>query len=227
MKKTVLLLLLILVMTVTGYGQQVPNAVDAMGHKQGPWKTEYPARYGDGAHIDSGAYKDGLKDGRWIVTNRIGDTIAIENYTLGLKDSINLYFTPAGKVRQESWYVRRPGNAYDTVRVFALDQSGDMEKKQVKNTAYNYKNGTWVYWDPNKGTVLYREIYDMGELKETRMDVSAAPSNQRRSQQQMAKDSTTYVNSENKILKKPKEVLEYEKKNKDKEHKERTGETGL
>jgi hypothetical protein len=78
----------------------------------------------------------------------------------------------------------------------------------VKAEQYSVKNGDWTYYDPATGRILKIEKYDRGHL------LQGPKSNEVVSEEPMKKI-------------KPKEVLEYEKKNSGKKRiKVRDGQTG-
>lgn len=201
---------------------QSQNMTDAEGRKQGFWHLNMPAKYGEPGYQESGIFQNNQKEGRWILMNTMGDTLGIEHYKHGLKDGHCIYFSLAGLIREESWAVLEPHHQYDTIKVYGQSEADGIKKKQVQNESISVKNGTWKYWDPEKVVLLKQEEYQMGQLIS---DDGTAKSDTSLPPDPSAKTSTA-TPTKSKTVKKPKEVLQYEKDNSDKKKiKVRTGAT--
>lgn len=193
------------------------NRVDVNDLKQGRWVIHVDPLRGEPGYEEEGVYKDSKKEGVWRSYSLVGDLISIENYKWGYKNGKCSYFNLNGLVREESWKAVDPKNPYDTVDVPDLTTDA-VYKRVIKVEGYTVKHGTWNYYDPQTGALIKSEEYVLDRLVEPKKKTSLAVS-----------DSTTAKNdtlSTSKV--KPKEVLEYEKKNsKKKKIHVRDGETGV
>jgi len=204
------------------------NRVDARGMKQGPWVSRVESLRGERGFEEEGNYVNDAKEGVWRRFSLEGDLIAVENYRFGYKHGRNVYFNYMGElVREESWRAIDPKSPYDTVNVYDVnDPSKVVRTEVIKVEPNSYKHGTWKYFDPQMGTLekseewvmdkpkvqaLPQEDDDLKPIDVTGGDTAAA----------------TEKKDEKKTTTKPKEVLEFEKKNAGKKKiKVRTGATG-
>lgn len=203
------------------------DRVDMKGRKQGPWIIKVPELRGERGYEEEGVFVDDNKEGVWKKFAENGVKIAEENYRWGKLNGKQYYFTYNGGLqREESWRAMDPKVAFDTVDVYDInDPSKVKERVVVKNDGYSMKHGKWVYYDPAEGTVVNTENYWMNKLR-TDMDEFVADDDIKplslASGGKIVKTDTT---SKEKL--KPKEVMEYEKKNAGKKKvKTRDGETG-
>ena len=194
------------------------NRVDANGFKQGRWVSHIDALRGEPGYEEEGIYKDGKKEGTWRAYNLQGDLTAIENYKWGYKNGQCEYFNLFGRVREESWKAIDPKNPYDTIDVPDLN-SDAVYKRVIKVDAFTVKHGTWNYYDPQTGALVKSEEYILDQLQDPSKKKTA-----------LAKTDSTGLKKDSSITSKakPKEVLEYEKKNSNKKKiKVRDGATGV
>lgn len=201
------------------------NRVDMQGRKQGPWVVTVPELRGERGYEEDGYFKDDKKEGRWVRYTEQGDKLAIENYRWGQKDGRCEYYNNVEDlIRVESWRAIDPKNPYDTVPVVdPKDPTRILRYEVVKVESPSVKHGFWKYYDPSTGRVEKTEQWILDKLKtkdddEAATDVAAA-------------DGTTAATAkkadEKKQVAKPKEVLEFEKKNSGKKKiKVRDGGTG-
>ena len=184
------------------------NAIDKKGMKQGKWVVHKDPLRGEPGYEEEGEFADDKKENVWRKYTLQGDIIAIENYRYGGKDGTSQYFSPLGDLlREENWRGYNPYAPYDTIPVYGQGNNEIISFKIVKAEQYSVKNGDWTYYDPSTGRILKVEKYDRGRLME-------------------APKPTEIVIDEPK-KEKPKEVLEYEKKNSGKKKvKVRDGATG-
>ncbi len=201
------------------------NRVDLKGKKQGPWSVHVESLRGERGYEEEGFYENDLKSGTWKKYSLEGVKIAEENYSWGKLHGKSQYFTyNGGLLREESWRMTDPANAFDTVSVYDLkDPTKEINRLIVKNDGYAVKHGRWVYYDPREGTVEATEFYVMNKLQTDDglmgddqdlrpIDISS----------NKAKSDTT-----KKTLVKPQAILDYEKKNSGKKKvKVRDGNTG-
>lgn len=174
------------------------NKIDVAGMRQGKWVERFETLRGEPGFEEEGIYADGRKEGAWRKYTLMGDLIAIENYRWGNKDGISRYFNGLGELlREESWRAINPEKLYDTLDVENVDNPGNYRTVIVKNEGAGVKHGTWKFYDPARGTIIRTENYVVGKL-ETGKDPVAA---------------VVDTAPENKTKTKPKEVLEFEKKN--------------
>ncbi|MBY0537407.1 MAG: hypothetical protein K2P88_16255 [Chitinophagaceae bacterium] len=208
----------LLLISVSGFGQwkdftinssgDTMNRVDMQGRKQGPWIHRYETVRGEPGYEEEGYYKNDKKEGEWKLFSLMGDLVGIENYRWGMKDGVCRYFSSMGDLRlEQSWIAINPEKQYDTIMVEDLDKLDSYRKVVVKNEGASLKHGIWRYYNSDGG-LIRSEKYEFGKL-ETPQTAPAAPP--------AAKKETV----------KPKEVLEFEKKNEGKKKiKVRDGGTG-
>lgn len=170
------------------------NAIDNNGMRQGKWVVHVDPLRGEPGYEEEGEFVNDKREGVWRKYTLQSDIIAIENYRFGGKDGKSQYFSPLGDlIREEGWRAYNPDEPYDTIPVYGPGNNEIISFKIVKAEQYSVKDGDWTYYDPTTGRVLKIEKYDRGHLSpgsktsETAIDI---PKNQ-----------------------KPKEVIEYEKKN--------------
>jgi hypothetical protein len=195
------------------------NRVDANNLKQGKWVTHVESLRGEPGYDEEGVYVDGKKEGLWRHYSLMGDLLAAENYKWGVKNGICRYYTLYGIEREESWKATDPENPYDTVEVPDL-HTDKVYLKVIKVDASTVKYGTWNYYDPQSGLIVKSEEYVLDKLVDPFKKKSAV-TNINDSSLVNGKDTARLAKS------KPKEVLEYEKKNAKKKIKVRDGATGV
>ena len=207
------------------------NRIDLKGLKQGPWVIHVDALRGEDGYDEQGIFVDDKREGVWKHFTLEGDLIAVENYYLGMKTGKCKYFLHTGELlREESWRAIDPKNPYDTINVTDVnDPSKIVERKVIKIEPTSYKHGTWTYYNTNTGEIESTEEWVMNKRKE---DV-ATNNNDELAPIDVTKTGTAKTNNgtaqtdEKKQVAKPKEVLEFEKKNSGKKKiKVRDGSTG-
>jgi len=192
------------------------NRVDNDGLKQGKWVMHAPPLRGEPGYDEEGIYKNGKKEGTWRKYSEMGDLLAIENYMWGFKNGTCSYYNLYGLEHEESWKAIDPKNPYDTIDVPDL-HSDTVYQRIVKVEASTVRHGTWRYYNPQTGMITKTEDYILDQLVDPRKKFSLAIDST-----SMAKVDTTSSKQ------KPKEVLEYEKKNSNKKKiKVRDGATGV
>lgn len=175
------------------------NRVDKAGKKQGKWINRFESVRGEPGYEEEGEYKDDRKEGAWRKYNLMGDLFAIENYRWGFKDGESKYFNISGNLtREESWRAFNPDKLYDTLDVEDPDHPGTYQEVVVKNEGSSVKHGTWRYYDSD-GFITKTEFWRLGQA-----DKSLDPPT-------LAKDTLSRTANRKDV--KPKEVLEFEKKN--------------
>lgn len=186
------------------------NAITKDGIKTGKWVTHVPELRGNPGHEEEGVYVKGEKDGYWRSYSLQGDLIAVENYKLGGKDGVQLYYTYLGDLeREESWRGYNPDAPYDTVAIYGTESNEIIDYKIVKAEPYSVKDGEWKYYEPGTGRLFRTEKWDRNNLvKPDAKNVSAAYAKPKK-------------------VEKTAEMLEWEKKNRGKKGAIRDGRTGL
>jgi len=198
------------------------NRVDQNNLNQGPWVTRVETLRGEPGYEEEGIYKDGKKEGTWRTYNLMGDLLAIENYKWGYKNGNCSYYNLYGIVREESWKATDPKNPYDTVDVHDLNTDA-IYKRVVKVEGFTAKHGTWNYYDPQTGAIVKTEEYVLDQLVDPKKKNALAANGKIISDSTSEKKDTTLTSKA-----KPKEVLDYEKKNsKKKKIKVRDGTTAV
>ena len=189
------------------------NCTEATGVKRGKWKIEMPPIRGERGYIEEGVFLNDKKEGTWRRFNLLGDPIAIENYKWGLKNGVSTYLTIQGVEREESWKAIDPSKPYDTIDVQDINNPNVYEKVIVKTTGASLKHGTWKIFDPYTGQKLRTEhwildvLQDPNAKKEDSSEISIGSP--------ITKNPTSKSDTATKKTI-PKEVLEFQKKNKGK-----------
>lgn len=173
------------------------NGIDKKNMKQGKWIIKVAELRGEPGYEEEGVFKNDKKDGVWRRYNINGDLIARENFKYGGKDGVQHYFTMMGDLgREESWRAYNPDAPFDTIPIYGTGSNEIIAYKVVKAEQYSVKHGTWKFYDPTTGRITKSETYDRGFLpKEIEAKAAAVAAN----------DKAKKV--------KPKEVIEFEKKN--------------
>ncbi len=231
-----LIVLLFLFISVSGMAQwkdykigvkgDTLNRVDMQGRKQGPWVIHVDDLRGERGYEEEGVFENDYKEGTWKKFSLEGVKIAEENYRWGKLNGKQYYFTYNGGLqREESWRAMDPAVAFDTVAVYDIkDPSKVIDWVVVKNDGVALKHGKWTYYDPREGTVEATENYIMNKLQ-TNDGSMVADDDIRPIAISTGKQKTD--TSAKKSIVKPKEVMDYEKKNSGKKKvKTRDGETG-
>lgn len=198
------------------------NRVDAKGLKQGPWTVKQPELRGEPGYEEEGFFKDGKKEGRWVRYSLQGDKLAIENYRWGQKDGQCQYFNEGEDlVRVENWLAADPKNPYELIPVTdPKDPSKILRYEQIKIEEPSVKHGVWRYYDPATGRVEKTEKWVLNRIKtKDDEDTELAPIDPATGKAAKKEEPKTKA--------KPKEVMEFEKKNAGKKKiKVRDGSTG-
>ncbi len=201
---------LLLFFSVSGYSQwkdyiigvkgDTLNRVDKKDQKQGPWVIRYNEVRGEPGFEEEGDFIDNRKEGSWRKYTLMGDLFASENFRWGFKDGTNRYFNLNGDlVKEENWRALNPDKEYDTLDVEDVTNPGNYTTVIVKNEGASLKHGTWKYFDSNSGFATKTEFWQMGKLDESDGIIKAKP--------KPITDSSTIKKP------KPKEVMDFEKKN--------------
>jgi hypothetical protein len=220
---------------VLGKKHDTLNRVDMKGMKQGRWVEHFEPIRGEDGYDEQGFYWNDKRDGQWKRFSNEGDLLAVENYYLGMKSGKCTYYLYTGELlREESWRAIDPKSPYDTIDIVDVnDPSKVLRKEIVKVEPNSYKHGTWTYYN-NDGSIQSTEQYVMNKRKE---DVAVAATG---TEDDLApidvtkggntKSKTTSESGDTAAKKqaaKPKEVVEFEKKNSGKKKiKVRDGSTG-
>ncbi|HVM90240.1 MAG TPA: hypothetical protein VMT76_18770 [Puia sp.] len=176
------------------------NCIDHKNLKQGKWVVHHDELRGEPGFEEEGLFKDDRKEGAWRLYTLTGDLIGIEQYRWGNKDGINRYFSKTGElVREESWKALNPDKQYDTLEVEDIDHLDHYKTVVVKNEGVGLKHGEWKYYDPSTGMIYKTETYTLGKLETPKVS-----------------EKTVALSDSTKTPAKPKEVRDFEKKNKGK-----------
>ncbi len=197
--------LLIISFALNGFGQykdykiapngDTLNRVDMKGMKQGPWVIRYEKLRGEPGFEEEGRFVNDRKEGEWRLFSLMGDQIGTENYRWGLKDGVSRYYNTDGNLRlEQSWKALNPDKLYDTLQVEEVDKLDSYKTVIVKNEGASLKHGSWRYYDGESGRLLRSEQYELGRLLTEPAPAEPEP-------------------TAKKEVPKPKEVVEFEKKN--------------
>jgi hypothetical protein len=210
------------------------NRVDMKGMKQGPWVAHVDPLRGEDGYDEQGYYKDDKKEGIWKRFSPEGDLLAVEGYYFGMKTGKCKYYLYTGELqREESWRAIDPKNPYDTIDIIDVnDPSKILRKEIVKIEPMSYKNGTWTYYNTENGTIASTEEWVMNKRKEdivvnnNNNNDDLAPIDVTKGSGNKSKTNTAQTDDKKQVAK-PKEVMEFEKKNTGKKKiKVRDGSTG-
>ena len=209
---------------IVGVNGDKLNCVDFNGKKQGRWVIKVESVRGERGYEEEGEFVDNMKQGIWRMFSLEGDLMAIENYRWGQKDGKNVYFNHLGQLlREESWRAIDPKNPYDTVSVYDVnDPTKIIGQQVVKLETLTVKHGVWKFYDPYKNMLESTETWYMDRPgKKDGDDLLPIEVSD------TSDDALADSDKEKKKVPKPKEVVEFEKKNAGKKKiKVRTGQTG-
>jgi antitoxin component YwqK of YwqJK toxin-antitoxin module len=179
------------------------NGVDKEGKKQGKWVIRHDEVRGEPGFEEEGSYMDDRKEGVWRKFTLMGDQFAVENYRWGFKNGPCTYFNMNGEMlKEESWRAFNPDKVYDTIDVEDVTNPDHFTKVIVKNEGSSLKHGSWKYYDPAAGFVTKTEFWVLGKLQQEEDPLGGK-----------SKKSSTDSSATVKVKAKPKEVLDFEKKN--------------
>jgi hypothetical protein len=220
---------------VLGKKHDTLNRVDMKDLKQGPWVVHVDPLRGEDGYDEQGYYKNDLREGQWKRFSNEGDLLAIENYYFGMKTGRCKYYLYTGElVREESWRAIDPKSPYDTIDIVDVnDPSKILRKEIVKVEPNSYKHGTWTYYNTENGTIASTEEWVMNKRKEDVVvtnngsEDDLAPIDVTKGSSNTSKTNTAAAQTGETKTAKPKEVVEFEKKNSGKKKiKVRDGSTG-
>jgi hypothetical protein len=169
-----------------------------------------PDLRGERGYEEEGVFENDIKEGTWKKFSLDGIKIAEENYRWGKLNGKQYYFTyNGGLLREESWRAMDPKIAFDTVDIYDLhDPTKIKEHAIIKNEGYSMKHGKWTYYDPVEGTVTNTENYWMNKLR-TDMDDFVSDDDMK----PLSVGKVVKTDTASKKPAKPKEVMDFEKKN--------------
>jgi antitoxin component YwqK of YwqJK toxin-antitoxin module len=170
--------------------------------KEGRWIVRVDELRGELGYEEEGLYVGDKKEGLWKKFSLAsGEKISEEYFRWGSKDGPCKYYSEDGErlLRVESWFAIDPERKGDTLLVSdPKDPSGrTMKKMIVPVDGVSLRNGDWFYYDRETGKAVKHLIYKMDELQ-------APPIS--------ARESGNEYRDENGNIKKPKEVIQFEKK---------------
>lgn len=208
--------------TISAKGDTL-NCTDVRGRKQGKWVVQVPPLRGEPGYEEEGIFVNDKKEGVWRRYNMQGDLLAIENYRWGYKDGKQMYFNMWGDLlREESWKAANPEKPTEVVEVYDVNDPSKVYLVDVKMEGNTMKHGIWRYYEPGSSRVVKKENYILDKL-----DDGSGTANGIIKNTSAETGAAVQAASEKKEKPKPKEVLEYEKKNEGKKKiKVRTGQTG-
>ncbi|MEI6086613.1 MAG: hypothetical protein WCR66_03415 [Bacteroidota bacterium] len=190
------------------------NCTDVSGIKRGTWVVHVNPLRGAPGYEEEGNFVNDKKEGPWRTFNLMGDLLAIENFRWGNKNGKCQYFNLMGLEHEESWMALNPLKPIDTIDVQDPKylEGHKVDRVIIVNDGHSLKHGTWKYYNPGYGNLIKVENYLLDELQtEDRQmnDILTVFD---------GVDSTkeTKLKPVEKPKAKPKEVEDFEKKNKNK-----------
>jgi len=199
------------------------------GKKQGPWVMHYDEVRGEPGFEEEGYLINSKKEGEWRKYSLQGDLLAIENYRWGNKNGRSQYFTPFGSLlREEAWKAVNPDSPYDTIPIYDMDDPTKVNHMEViKLEGFSLKHGVWKFYDPNQGTVTKTEKWFLDKPAVSTGNITANGDEDLRPVDITNNTAQAKTDTTKKTAIKPKEVMEFEKKNAGKKKVNvRTGKTG-
>ncbi|MEP6727137.1 MAG: hypothetical protein ABJC98_15055 [Bacteroidota bacterium] len=179
------------------------NGMDKNGKKQGKWVIHHDGVRGEPGYEEEGAFFEDRREGIWRKFTLIGDRFAEENYHWGFKDGPSKYFDMNGELlKEENWRAFNPDKVYDTIDVEDVTRPDHYTRVIVKNEGSSLKHGTWKYYDPTAGFITKTEFWTLGKLENSDDPLGGK-----------TKKTVTDSSAAVKAKAKPKEVLDFEKKN--------------
>jgi hypothetical protein len=173
------------------------NKVDSKSMKQGKWVNRVDEVRGEPGYEEEGEYKNNRKEGTWRLYSLQGDLIGLEFYKWGNKDGLCQYFNSSGALlREENWRALNPDKLYDTLVVEDIDHLNEYKTVIVKNEGVAIRDGYWKFYNSSTGMIYKTQFYTLGKLETPKTSAGS--------------DS---ANVASKVMVKPKEVQDYEKKN--------------
>src|ERR1700709_2633074 len=182
------------------------NCTRKDGKKQGKWIERTEDLRGNPGREEEGQYINNRREGLWRIYTLRGDVMAMENYKWGLLNGQSQYFTLAGLEHEENWKALDPSKEYDTIMVPDLYEPDVYKKVVVKNEGAAIKQGKWTYYDPKTGFITRTENYVDDSLVNP-LSIFGIKKNQPLS------DTADAARKRKALAAKPKEILDYEKKN--------------
>lgn len=207
---------------IAGNGDTL-NCTDVNGMRQGKWVVKVAALRGNPGYEEEGVYKNNLKEGPWRQYTLMGDLKAIENFRWGLKDGVSQYYSiNAGLVREESWKAVNPENPWDTIDVQDPVDENKFTRVRIKLEGTSLKHGVWKYYDDYSGALVRSEKWFLDKLDDNSAKKKGFAGNTATTANNTTSDSAKPAPKV-----KPKEVMDFEKKNAGKKKvKVRDGRTG-
>jgi hypothetical protein len=196
------------------------NCTDVKGNRQGKWVLRYEQVRLTPGYEEEGFYVDGKKEGTWRQFTLEGDLKAVEKYRLGLKDGLCQYFNiQAGLIREESWKVIDPSDPKDSLDVQDVFETDKFVKTAYIPEARTIRHGTWKYYDNYTGALVKVEQWHLNKLED--------PNEKKKATLATTTDKAASDTTKPAPKVKPKEVMDFEKKNKGKKKiTVRDGQTG-
>jgi hypothetical protein len=165
--------------------------------KQGKWVNRVDEVRGEPGYEEEGEYKNNRKEGTWRLYSLEGDLIGLEFYKWGNKDGLCQYFNSSGALlREENWRALNPDKLYDTLVVEDIDHLNEYKTVIVKNEGVAIRDGYWKFYNSSTGMIYKTQFYTLGKLEAPKTSSGSDSSN-----------------VASKVMVKPKEVQDYEKKN--------------
>lgn len=144
-------------------GQPPINQFNAAGLRVGWWYFHQPARMGEQAYSEFGAYTAGRRYGPWYTMNGLGLIVAIENYRKDVIDGEAKYFEEGRLSAIGHFRGLNPDTKYDTVDVVE-PVTGEISQVVIPSERGSLKHGNWRFYDPASGQLLREEEWQVGNL---------------------------------------------------------------
>jgi antitoxin component YwqK of YwqJK toxin-antitoxin module len=190
------------------------NCTDVTGIKRGVWVVHVDALRGAPGYEEEGTFVNDKKEGPWRSFNLMGDLLAIENFRWGNKNGKCQYFNLMGLEHEESWKALNPAKPIDTIDVQDPKylEGHKIDRVIIVNEGHSLKHGTWKYYNPSYGNVIKIENYLLDQLQTEDHQMSDILT----VFDGVDSSKETKLKPVEKPKSKPKEVEDFEKKNKKK-----------
>lgn len=143
--------------------QKKTNQLDGAGKQHGTWVYHEPERMGEPGTMETGNYDHGNRTGIWYTVDDGGDLISIESFAFDELDGEVKYYERGQLYCVGHYRALNPKHSVDTIIV--VDPiTHDESYKTITTDKGTMRHGTWRYYDPENGSLLKEEEYQVDEL---------------------------------------------------------------
>lgn len=141
---------------------QPVNQTDQKGLRQGLWVIRQPARMGEPAFTEFGAYSNGEKNGTWYQLDGNGVPTAIEQFSRNVLNGEVKYFDQGRLIAVGNYRGLNPDYAVDTI-VVEDPETGIEKLVPISSERGSVRHGLWRFYDARSGRLLREDFYQLDE----------------------------------------------------------------